>query len=86
MEDLFYQEDNFQEEGTCKVVNSFNEDVSRFMLYSMKLKYCNRDGEIQIDQTGIWTKTPWIFSHVLYQLSYLVPVHVFEPVWPSQYK
>lgn len=45
MEDFFYQEDNFQEEGICKVVNSFNEDVSRFMFYSMKLKYCNREME-----------------------------------------
>ncbi|XP_062591618.1 vacuolar protein sorting-associated protein 16 homolog [Saccostrea cucullata] len=26
MEDLFYQEDNFQEEGTCKVINSFRQD------------------------------------------------------------
>lgn len=40
MEDLFYQEDNFQEEGTCKVVNSFNEDVSIDLHFTVwKLKY-----------------------------------------------
>lgn len=37
MEDLFYQEDNFQEEGTCKVVNSFNEDRMEDRIEELKL-------------------------------------------------
>ena len=40
MEQLFYQEDNFQEEANCKVVYSFQKEVSLTVgiLKSLKMK------------------------------------------------
>jgi hypothetical protein len=45
-------------------------------MYPMMHIFAYRKGENAMDQTGIWTSTPWIYSEVLIWLNYLAPVIV----------
>lgn len=54
MEDLFYQEDNFQEEGNCKVVSSFNNERLEDRLDTLKAAmncYSKAKNDFAVKQT-----------------------------------